>query len=69
MEGAFAGCSRNSTNSHMLGVGGNLGISWGWGVFGGGGLALLSVHDADHRRSAPDKEMQIRRQIIGADQR
>ena len=53
----------------MLGVGGNLGISWGWGVFGGGGLALLSVHDADHGRSAPDKEMQICRQIIGADQR
>ena len=50
-------------------VGGNLGISWGWGVFGGGGLALLSVHDADHGRSAPDKEMQICRQIIGADQR
>ena len=37
MEGALAGCSRNSTNSHMLGGGGLLGDSGGGVCLEGGG--------------------------------
>ena len=61
---ALAACPRNPTNSHMFG--GEVGVGYVWR---GAGRLLLSMHDADHGRSAPDKEMQIRRQIIGADQR
>ena len=64
MEGAAY--SRNSMNSHMFG--GDSGY-WGGVCLEGAGRVLLSMHDADHGRSAADKEMQIRRQIIGADLR